>query len=316
MAIVVKAYKELERWVGDFADNLESGDSFHVLVIIGDPGLLKSTIVQQVVGAKARWLEGTLSAFDLYCEAYEHRDRLIVIDDVDGLYHDKAAVRLLKCLCQTRKVKTLGWHTAAPQLVQRGVPREYETGSRVCIITNEWKALNKNLGALEDRGIVVLFQPPAHEVHAQARCDDPEVYEFIGQHLDLIATPSLRQYAIAVTLKKKDRDWKQYLRETWGMDEKLIALLKILDDPTVQNRGEVEREWTRQIGSSKPTYYRYVQKLPASLLEKINGKPKKPKAERKPSSQAKPKTKPKTQADSNTTGEKPGVAKVYVPRRA
>jgi hypothetical protein len=237
---------------------------------------------------------------------------------VDELYHDKAAVRLLKCLCQTRKVKTLGWHTAAPQLVQRGVPKEYETRSRVCIIANEWKALNKNLGALEDRGIVVLFQPPAHEVHAKARCDDPEVYEFIGQHLDLIATPSMRQYAIAVTLKKKNRDWKHHLRETWGMDEKLIALLKILDDPTVQERGEVEREWTRQTGSSKPTYYRYVQKLPASLLEKINEKPKKPKAQHKPSSQAKPKSKskPKGQADSNTTGEKTGVAKVFVPQQA
>jgi hypothetical protein len=59
-----------------------------------------------------------------------------------------------------------------------GIPREFTTRSRVVIISNEWKTLNKNLEALQDRGRVLLFRPSAAEVHAQAGmwCDDQKIY--------------------------------------------------------------------------------------------------------------------------------------------
>ena len=39
------------------------------------------------------------------------------------------------------------------------MPREFTTRSRVVIISNDWKTLNKNVAALQDRGHVFLFQP-------------------------------------------------------------------------------------------------------------------------------------------------------------
>jgi hypothetical protein len=261
MSIGVTTYPDLEGWAKDFAD--ESNGKIHVLILVGSPGLLKSTILLQTIGEKARWLEGTLSAFELYCEAYEHRDRMLVIDDVDELYHDKAAVRLLKCLCQTRPVKTLGWHTASTLLDKRGVPREFETRSRVCIIANEWKALNKNLGALEDRGVLISFRPNAAEVHTKANCPDKEVYDFIGQHVQFIAEASMRQYSFAVTMKAKGRNWKNYLWETWNLDKKIAALVQVLHDPNLKSEKDRETEWIRLTGSSRPTYYRCKQKLQA-----------------------------------------------------
>lgn len=259
MSITVTSYSELESWAHDFGD--EAKGRIHVMILVGSPGLLKSTIMLQAIGEKARWLEGTLSAFELYCEAYEHRDRLLVIDDVDELYGDKSSVRLLKCLCQTRPVKTLGWHTASTQLDKRSIPREFETRSRVCIIANEWKALNKNLGALEDRGVLMFFKPTAAEVHAKAKCSDKEVYDFIGQHVQLIAEPSMRQYGFAATMKAMGRDWKKYLWETWNLDKKIAALVQVMYDPNLKSEKEREEEWIRQTGSSRPTYYRYKQKL-------------------------------------------------------
>ena len=67
------------------------------------------------------------------------------------------------------------------------------------------KSLNKNLGALEDRGVLLLFQPDAAAVHARAKCADAEVYDFIGQPLHLIAEPSMRQYEFAVTVTATPR---------------------------------------------------------------------------------------------------------------
>jgi hypothetical protein len=87
---------------------------------------------------------------------------------VDSLSADKAGIRLLKCLCQTEDEKSVAWHTDARSLEKHGVPRALVTKSRVIIIGNDWRTLNQNVAALQDRGRVLVFQPSAAEVHAQA----------------------------------------------------------------------------------------------------------------------------------------------------
>ena len=89
-ALVLRTYQELDRFVGAFADGL-----LNLLLIIGRPGVQKSHAVKAAVGRRACWIDGSATAFGLYCQLYRHRDRPVVIDDVDGLYADRAAVRLL-----------------------------------------------------------------------------------------------------------------------------------------------------------------------------------------------------------------------------
>ena len=52
----------------------------------------------------------------------------------------------------------------------------------VCVF---WKTLNKNVAALQDRGHVLLFQPSASEVHAQAGkwFEDEEIYGWFATNL-------------------------------------------------------------------------------------------------------------------------------------
>ena len=67
------------------------------------------------------------------------------------------------------------------------MPAKFTTAARVVIISNDWKTLNRNVVALEDRGFVVVFDPAAEEVHREAgrwfREDEPAVYEWFGEHL-------------------------------------------------------------------------------------------------------------------------------------
>jgi len=55
----------------------------------------------------------------------------------------------------------LSWHTATPILQRRGVPPQFTTTSRVALIGNDWKTLNADVAALEDRGHVLMFEPTA-----------------------------------------------------------------------------------------------------------------------------------------------------------
>ena len=93
----------------------------------------------------------------------------------------------------------MAWHSDARSLERQGIPREFTTKSRVAILSNDWKTLNKNVAALQDRGHVVLFEPSAAEVHAQAATwfDDDEVYAWFAANLHRVREPSLRYYVRA-----------------------------------------------------------------------------------------------------------------------
>ena len=80
----------------------------------------------------------------------------------------------------------------------------------VCVF---WKTLNKNVAALQDRGHVLLFQPSAAEVHAQAGkwFDDREIYEWFAANLHRVREPSLRHYVRARELKAAGMEWTEIL---------------------------------------------------------------------------------------------------------
>ena len=169
--------------------------------------------MRAALNGKACWIEGNATPFGMYVKLYRHRDEFVVIDDVDALYADRSGVRLLKCLCQTEEEKAVAWHSDARSLERQGIPREFTTKSRVVIISNDWKTLNKNVAALQDRGHVVLFQPSAAEVHAQAGkwFDDQEIYEWFAANLHRVREPSLRHYVRARELKAAGMDWTEVL---------------------------------------------------------------------------------------------------------
>jgi len=149
----------------------------------------------------------------MYAKLYKHRDQFVVIDDVDAFYADRSGVRLLKCLCQTEEEKAVAWHSDARGLERQGIPREFTTKSRVVIISNDWRTLNRNVAALQDRGHVLLFQPTAAEVHEQAGkwFDDKEIHEWFAANLHRVREPSLRHYVRARELKAAGMDWTEVL---------------------------------------------------------------------------------------------------------
>ena len=121
----------------------------------------------------------------MYSKLYRHRDEFVVIDDVDAPYADRSGVRLLKCLCQTEEDKSVAWHTDLRTLERQGIAPEFTTASRVIIISNDWKTLNRNVAALQDRGHVLDVARAAAEVHRKAEpwFDDPEINRWFGDNL-------------------------------------------------------------------------------------------------------------------------------------
>jgi hypothetical protein len=259
-ALCLKTYAELAAYVRAFA-----AGNLQLLMLFGPPGVGKSRAVRRALDRCVGWISGQATPLGIYLEAYAHRHHPLVLDDVDGLYADRGGIRLLKALCQSEPTKTLSWHTATPILRRREVPSHFTTSSRVALIGNDWKTLNADVAALEDRGHVLLFEPSALEVHRHAAgwFWDQEVFAFVAVHLHLMAAPSLRIYRQAWELKQAGLDWRRaVLSRCLSGPALLVARLKA--DPGFASEAARVRAFLDAGGGCRATYYYHAKKLRAT----------------------------------------------------
>jgi len=253
----IRTYAELNSYAQAFADG-----HLNMLFVFGDPGLGKSRCLRAAVGQKACWIDGTASAFGIYCQAYEYRNQALVLDDVDALYRDRNGIRLLKMLGQTDDFKNVSWQTDAKGLERRGIPRRFTTTSRVAIIANQWKSLNTDVSALEDRGHIISFEPTPVEVHRHAATWfwDQAVFDLVGAHLHLVTSPSLRTYVLAYERKVAGLDWHAAVLGRC-LSGPALAVAKLKADPSYPTEEDRVRAFVASGAGCRSTYFNHAQRL-------------------------------------------------------
>lgn len=264
----LKKYAELERYCKHFADG-----AWTCLVVVGPPGVSKSTTMRAALpkntelrnSAGARWIESHVSAFQLYKELHSHLHRTFVLDDVDHLCKDKDIVKLLKCLCNTEPTRRIYWGTAAAQLEKEEIPREFDTTSKVALILNRWDTVDENVGALEDRGMVVRFAPTPAEVHRFVGkwFEDEKVYRHIESCLARIYNPSVRLYVIASKMRELGEDWRGWIESKIALPDEMAIVRDLRADGSLPNEQVRFLKYNSQTGKSRASYFRVVADLKA-----------------------------------------------------
>ncbi len=249
-AIILTSYAQLVAYINAFAQG-----HINLVIVVGSHGLSKSRTVRAILGAEACWIEGNASAFGIYQQLYRHRDKNFVIDDVDSLHSDRNGIRLLKCLCQSETNKSIAWHTATRALERANIPREFTTTSRVIIICNDWKTVNRNVAALQDRGHLLTFKPTAAEIHSKAQewFSDDEILAWFADNQHRIAEPSLRWYLKAQELKRSGLDWTQILPlDPLSLRRKLVV--ELMDDASFETQEARAHEFIRRGAGCRATF--------------------------------------------------------------
>src|SRR5262249_15005313 len=158
--------------------------------------------------------------------------------------------------------KTLSWQSAAPALDRHDIPRQFTTTSRVALVGNDWKTLNADVAALEDRGHLLLFEPVPLEVHRQAArwFWDQEIFDFVADHLYLMAQHSLRPYRHAFELKQAGLDWRQGVlcRCLTGA---ALEVAKLKANPGFASESERVRAFIQAGAGCRASYFRHAKKL-------------------------------------------------------
>ncbi len=239
----------------------------NLLIVVGPPGTQKTRTVRAAVGPHACWVSGHLTAFEFYRRLFDHRDEMVVIDDVDGLHRDREAVRLLKALCSTERRKHVQWNSRAADLRAGAIPTQFATCSRVIVVGNDWATLSLDVAALEDRGLVVLFQPSSREVHLRVAefmtTEAQEVFDYIGQRLHLVEQPpSMRHYLRGFELMRAGLDWRRALDATCFIRGPARIVAELVSDTNYASEEDRVRAFMEKSGMCRATYFNLKKKLP------------------------------------------------------
>jgi hypothetical protein len=274
-AIRLTTYEQLDLYLSKFA----AGD-LGLVLLLGRPGVGKSEAVRRWLGAGVTdtgatdaaggqaddgvlYVEGHVQPFGLYRGLWEHRDRPVVLDDVDKLYADPNCVRLLKPLCNTVAEKRITWLSRAT--ADGGdVPAAFVTRSRLVLLANEWRTLNANVRALEDRAIVLHFDPPNAEVHRQVGrwFADPEVYAFVERVLPAAGPVSMRHYCKASQLRRAGLPhWRRDLLQMLLADPHLACVAAVQVETGLTSERERVDRFVAETGASRATYFRAKARL-------------------------------------------------------
>ena len=264
-AIVITRYAELDRYLRRFAEG-----HLDLILLLGRPGIGKTEAVKAAVGIdcadgnSALYVEGHAQAFGLYQRLWRYRDCPIVLDDLDRLYAQPDCVRLLKPLCSGRSPKRISWLSRAVDAVIE-LPETFTTESPVVLIANEWRSLNANVRALEDRAIVLNFDPSNTEVHRAAGCwfPDAAVHGFIGAYLEHAGPVSLRHYDKSSRLRAAGfSDWQKTTLQMMLCDRVLATVAGLQLDGRHKSEAERVERFREETGLSRATYFRVKQRLP------------------------------------------------------
>jgi hypothetical protein len=109
---------------------------------------------------------------------------------------------------------------------------------------------------------VLLFQPSAAEVHAQAGkwFDDREIYEWFATNLHRVREPSLRHYVRARELKAAGMDWTEVLAaEPENLRARLAA--QLLASNGYGSTAERVKAFVEQGGGCRATFFNYCRRL-------------------------------------------------------
>jgi hypothetical protein len=258
-AEIARTYERYDRYVDAFFQG-----RYHLLVVIGRPGLTKSHGFEQRLGPTSHLIKGWTAPLQAYIETYRHRNKLLVFDDAEVLWKRAGGRILLRSLCEHKPHKLVQWASTAPQLRRACVPQSFLTSSKVAIIANRFVfGEAEEYEAFVDRGHLLYFDPSPVEVHNRVGdwFWDQDVYDYIGDRLHLLNAISVRLYTKAWERKQAGGDWKELIAEAYCRDGTIRFVQALETDPTCPTVEDKVRKFIDYTQRSRATYFNIKREL-------------------------------------------------------
>ena len=121
--------------------------------LTGSGGIGKSYTTINTIKEEKRefvYLNTAITPLALYKYLYNHKNALIVIDDIEGVFQDMKSIAILKnALWEIDKKRLIFWETTSNRL--DGIPECFEFEGQIIILANKLNLNNQNISALVSR---------------------------------------------------------------------------------------------------------------------------------------------------------------------
>lgn len=273
------AYNQLTTYI-----KMTIGDHSNGLICVSEGGLGKSTTVVQVLDEnleKSRYAYcNTYSTpLSLYHALYDNRDKLIVLDDVEGLVNNPKCISMLKaCLWDVRGVRMVQYRSTTSKLGD--YPSSFIFTGKLIMIANKLDEKDINVSAMlsrinyldirlswEEKMSLIKFIARTAPYKKIRKRDRIRIARFLGENTDA-ATKNLnfRTLIKAYEFFRFDREnWQDLTLRMLEVDPKVREFLWVYDNfpGTV---AEQAAEFSKRTGLSRRTFSRYQAKYKTSQI--------------------------------------------------
>ncbi len=279
MIIKSPAYFEMEKYIEMVCDGLSN-----FCVVHSQGGLAKTWSSQAILKKKKieyAYLNSFTSPLELYNFLYDNaQDKVILIDDCEGIWDNKAIISILKNATELNGKRTIGWNSTTSKLGGRGNTCSFN--SRIILLTNQLPNIekNKHIEALLSRAFLCrlnfthkekidIIQEVSKRDYRELKEEErKDVFEFIDRNTnestkDLSIRTLIKCYHFYMFDKAI---WKELgLRILKSEQHREIVYELVNSGKIVKEQEEIYHNKT---GRSRADFYRVKQEIMGNIKKK------------------------------------------------
>jgi len=254
----------------DVLDTFLKSDEVKGCIIIGNSGYGKTfniTNYFEKKNIKTHVIRGRITAKMLYKQLYNHRNGIIIFDDVVNLFNDDNAVNIL--LGALDKDGKVSWQTAHNTLEQEGILDEFNFEGKMIFIMNYFDETDEVMLALKQRCVRYELKFTRKELL--------EMMYILAKRdgVDFAVVDWLKDNKVCITLRDynllKDiylnfkKDWEYRAKLLFELDIELDEIdkeiVRLFNEHPEMSNNERANRIHNELGIHRSTFYRRLNKL-------------------------------------------------------
>ena len=273
LALLDKYFEKPKEYIKAVANG-----NINALVLISEGGLGKSHLVFSTLsklgtleekfelGVDYEYVNTYTTSLGLYNTLYANRDRVLILDDIEGLLEKNEGVSLLKsALWSPTGYRTVSWNSTT---TKRDAPARFEFKGQIILCLNKMPK-NANVQALLSRAIVQeinfsyddkikmmyeIAKTPYKDIDEKERI---EVMDFIKANSDdTVEDINFRTLIKGFELYRYSKDkWKDLTKEILSVNPDIRTLKDVMKDKNMVK--EQIRSFCELTGHSRATFFRW-----------------------------------------------------------
>ena len=251
------------------------------IVIDGSQGIGKSTVIKSILKEQNidfTYLNSYSTALSFYISAYHNRNKVLLLDDLNGIFADKKGLSILRALINTEQSKFINYQSTSEKLT---VPDKFIFKGKIIILCNDIlehidesllsRVIYRTVGFTHQEKLNLMKEIIGFNYKNLNEKQIDEISLFIEKNTaETTKNFSFRTINKIVDFYLNFDDcWKELALEELVKDEELSLVKKIISQ--YQTAKEQVLEYTNISAKSRASFFRAKKRLVSKSHQYQNG---------------------------------------------